>query len=85
MAKNMRKGSEYNNINETWDNNERKRADDNSPGREPATDNPSGTEDLNRVIKEEAAEYDQVNKEERLLGGDRATLNDDQDTPAANE
>ena len=36
-------------------------------------------EDLQQVISEEAAEYDRDNKEDRLLSGDRASVNDDKD------
>jgi hypothetical protein len=35
------------------------------------------SKDLQQTIKEEAAEYDQANKEERILDGDRATVRDE--------
>jgi hypothetical protein len=42
------------------------------------TNTPSTTdENLERVIKEESSEYDNANKEERLLSGDRASVNDE--------
>lgn len=34
------------------------------------------------MVKDEAAEYDNANKEERLLSGERASLNDDQEDDA---
>jgi hypothetical protein len=78
MAKNIHKGSEFNNVNETWNQNEKNRVRGNAADRD-ETSMGSGSEadDLNQKIKEEAAEYDQVNKEERILGGDRASLNDE--------
>ena len=78
MAKGIHKGSEFQNINETWDQNERNRAQGNAPGLEENVSNPNtGQEDLDQVIREEAVEYDRTNKEEKLLGGDRASLNDE--------
>lgn len=70
MAKSIHKGTELNNVRETWEQNERERA-----GGDDAISNVS--DDLDEVIKEEAAEYDNDNKENRLLSGDRATINDD--------
>jgi hypothetical protein len=70
-------GSELNNVQETWNHNEKLRADeetnrinDNTPeDAAPATE-------LDKLIKEEANEYDNDNKENRLLGGERASVND---------
>jgi hypothetical protein len=76
MAKAIYKGSEYNNINETWDQNERKREKGNAPGTDGAISS-KRENDLEKVIREEATEYDNVNKEERILGGERATINDE--------
>ena len=78
MAKNIHKGSEYNNINETWDENEKRR----ERGIAPRTDDTASggattDESLQKVIHKEAAEYDRANKEDRVLGGDRATVKDD--------
>jgi len=78
MAKGIHKGTEFTNINETWNQNERNRPEGNAAGQD--SNVAADRDDLNQTIKEEAAEYDAANKEERLLGGDRATLNDD-DTP----
>ncbi|HEY1113927.1 MAG TPA: hypothetical protein VGE66_10205 [Chitinophagaceae bacterium] len=78
MAKGIHKGSELRNVSETWDENERKRAGSHAPGRDdPASDDTAGGNDLQQVIKDEAAEYDQDHKEDRLLGGERASVNDD--------
>ena len=73
MAKEIHKGSELRNVSETWDENERKREAGNAPIHEEVGTGNS----LEEVIKEEAAEYDQENKENRLLGGERASVNDD--------
>ena len=73
------KGSELNNVSETWKENERKRqqGEDNdlsgAPGRADTVSN-----DLQQTIHEEAAEYDRANKEDRLLDGERATLRDEE-------
>jgi hypothetical protein len=70
MAKNIHKGSEFNNIKETWKENERQQVNTNLPST--TTD-----ENLERVIKEESSDYDNANKEERLLTGDRASIKDE--------
>jgi len=63
------KGRELNNVRETWEQNER----DGSPV--PA----SGTEEaLQQTIRREAEEYDRSSSEERLIGGDRASVSDDE-------
>ncbi len=86
MAKNIHKGTELNNISETWDQNERNRAGGDTPSAAGAEDNAAtGNADLDRVIKEEATEYDNTSSEDRLLGGERATLNDDPDASAGDE
>lgn len=72
MAKGIHKGTELNNVQETWNENERRRAQGEDVGREAGVG-----EDLKQVIREEASEYDSNNKEDRLLGGDRASLNDE--------
>ena len=72
-------GSEYKNIIETWDENEKKRAEGNAaanPKNNPEDEVPARN-DLEQLIKQEAAEYDNENKENRILSGDRATVNDD--------
>lgn len=83
MATDLNKGTGLRNVSETWDENERRR----SEGDAPATDltAATGSNDLERIVKEEAAEYDGANKEERTLGGDRATVNDDPDANAPAE
>jgi rubrerythrin len=71
MSKSIHKGSEFNNIKETWKENEKEQE-------QVSTNTPSTTdENLERVIEEESSEYDNANKEERLLGGDRASVNDE--------
>jgi hypothetical protein len=86
MAKNIHKGTELNNVRETWDQNERERAQDNASGGEESTGTAApARNDLEQIIREEAAEYDNANKEERVLGGDRATLNDEESDTAGDE
>ncbi|HTM91252.1 MAG TPA: hypothetical protein VL095_02460 [Flavisolibacter sp.] len=69
MPKNIHKGTELNNVRETWEQNEKKNVD---AGKSATTD-----ENLERIIEEEASEYENANKEERLLDGDRASVKDD--------
>ena len=64
------KGTELNNVRETWNQNEREHENTGAPS--------STDENLERIIEEEASEYDTANKEERLLSGDRATVDDDE-------
>lgn len=69
MPKNIHKGTELNNVKETWEQNEKEKVN---------TGIPSNTnENLDRIIEEEASEYDNADKEERLLDGDRASVNDE--------
>jgi hypothetical protein len=79
-----RKKTELGNVNETWNQNERNRESGNTPGTgTPASDDPVPDNELGRTIKKEASEYDNANKTERTLGGERATVNDDNtDSPA---
>lgn len=73
MAKGMQRRTGLRNVSETWDQNERKRG----TGDAPEPDEPAAvSNDLQQVIREEASEYDNANKEERVLGGDRATISD---------
>lgn len=76
MAKGIHKGTEFNNVNETWNQNEQNRAGGNAPGQQQNVT--TNRDNLDQTIKEEAAEYDQADKEERLLGGDRASINDEE-------
>jgi hypothetical protein len=81
MAKEIHRGSELRNVSETWDENERNRDSSGLPAGSGAADTPAtGDNELEKIIHEEAAEYDQVNKEERILGGERATVNDDEES-----
>jgi hypothetical protein len=68
MANNIHKGTELNNVKETWEKNEKKQLNRTSSESE---------EGLDKVIKEESAEYDNANKEERLLDGDRGSVKDE--------
>ena len=68
MSRNIHKGTELNNVRETWEQNERHHV--NSPS--------APEESMDRLIEEEAAEYDHADKKERLLGGERATVHDDE-------
>jgi hypothetical protein len=70
MAKNIHKGTELNNVKETWEKNERENVNTGSPGS--TTD-----ENLEWAIEKESSEYENANKEERLLTGDRASVKDD--------
>ena len=75
MENNQHKGTELNNVQETWNENEKRReegseaAGNTQPDAQPATT-------LDKIIQQEAQDYDNENKESRLLGGDRATVND---------
>jgi hypothetical protein len=71
----IHKGNELNNVRETWKQNEQN-SGENAPQRI-ATESRELDEDLQQDIREGAAEYDKANKEDRLLGGDRASVNDD--------
>lgn len=69
------KGSQLNNVNETWNRNEQNRQSG-EPGAENIGDAAGIENDLQQTIKEEAMEYDNANKDERILDGERATVRD---------
>jgi hypothetical protein len=71
MANNHR-GSELNNVKETWDQNER------NPDRgvQPEPVRYTSADDLQDTIQREASDYDRASKDNLLLGGDRASVND---------
>jgi hypothetical protein len=71
MSKSIHKGTELNNIRETWEQNEKEQTKTNGPV--------TGNESLEKKIEKEAREYDDANKGDRLLGGERASVNDDSD------
>lgn len=71
MAKTIHKGTELNNVQETWNENERR-----SGGMDRSGDAGAVNDDLKQVIRDEAAEYDSQNKEDNVIGGDRATVRD---------
>ncbi len=82
----VHKGTELNNIQETWNQNERMRENNEMPGTGDTGGDAAGVgDDLQRVIKEEAAEYDNANKEDRVLDGDRATVNNNNSGNASDE
>ena len=86
MESSTHKGSELNNVSETWDKNERLREKGNVAGTGGDTSGELGPEnELEQLIKQEASEYDNENKENRILGGDRATVNDEQGNNASEE
>ena len=70
------KGSEFNNVSETWDQNEKRRNSGNAPNNDNAADETAPAGGLEQVIRQEATEYDRENPEDRILSGDRATTND---------
>lgn len=69
MAKGIHKGTELNNVKETWEKNERQNIS--------TEDSTALNQNLEETIKKEASEYEEANKEERLLSGDRASVDDD--------
>jgi hypothetical protein len=78
MAKGLHKGTELNNSKETWDQNERNLRNERGGGGAGQANTEQPATDLERIVREEASEYDNANKEDRILGGDRATVNDEQ-------
>lgn len=78
MEENNHKGTELNNVKETWDQNERERTNSNNAGSDAVTAETALLTELDQIIRQEANEYDNTNKEDRILGGDRATVSDDE-------
>jgi hypothetical protein len=76
MAKEIGKGSELSNISKTWEENERARQNDSGAASGEPLPAATGNEDLDRVIREEASEYDNTAMEDRLLDTERAQPND---------
>ena len=74
MPINNHNGTELNNVKETWDQNEKERTNGGSVSDDKGNQAPAT--ELDQIIQEEASEYDNENKENRLLGGDRASVND---------
>jgi hypothetical protein len=86
MENSIHKGSELNNVKETWDQNEKNKENEN-PGKSEAentTAAPAESE-IDKIIKQEATEYDEVNKESQLLTGERATINSEPRTDTSNK
>ena len=78
MENSTHKGSEMKNVQETWEQNEKLRAEGLDTGSSTNNDNTAPTNEIEQIVKQEASEYDNDRKENKLLGGERATLNDDQ-------
>lgn len=77
MAKATHRVTGLNNVSETWDRNEQKRSEENAAENDMENTEIPAASELDRVVRDEAAAYDNENKEDRLLGGNRATRNDD--------
>ncbi|MDB5250427.1 MAG: hypothetical protein JWQ40_4821 [Segetibacter sp.] len=78
MENSIHKGTEFKNVIETWDQNEKKKEEGSLAGTEGnTTDEAPAVNELDQLIKQEATEYDNENKENRILSGERATINDD--------
>jgi hypothetical protein len=73
MAKGFHKGTELSNVSQTWDQNERER------GQESSAESVPAASELDRMVSEEAREYDNSTAEDNLLTGERATVRDDED------
>lgn len=78
----LHKGSELKNVSETWDQNERERISNDGAT---ANSEASANDDLDSLVKEAAVEYDQANKEGRILDGERATVNDNKEDASPDE
>ena len=85
MKNNIHKGTELNNVSETWDRNEQNRQSEPWTDEGGKSENVTEESDFDKLIKKEAAAYDNENKEARLLSGDRATVNDDHRNEVTNE
>jgi hypothetical protein len=77
MKNSPHKGTEFNNVQETWNQNERNLQNGTAPGAGSVADEPAPKTELEKLVKLEAAEYDNANKEDRILDGDRATVTDE--------
>jgi hypothetical protein len=75
------KGTELNNVKETWDENEKRagNSSDTTGNKElgDEKENTSQPEGIDDLVKAEAREYDEENSEDRLMTGERATINDE--------
>ena len=77
MENGTHKGTEFNNVQETWNQNERNLQNESAAGAGSAADETAPKNDLEKLIKQEASEYDDANKEDRILDGERATVTDE--------
>jgi len=80
MEPNNHNGTELNNVQETWNQNERLRAKEEASGTSNNIPDEAPATELDKIVKEEASEYDNENKEDIRLGGDRASVNDVENT-----
>jgi len=64
------KGSELNNVRETWERNERENP--RGAGEEPAVD-----KEIQKIARDEAEAYDREHSADTLLPGERATVKDE--------
>ena len=77
----IHKGNELNNVRETWQQNEQNRQNERAPQRIQTGNSSQLDEDLQKDIQEGAAEYDRADKDDRLLDGNRASVNDKPGAP----
>jgi midasin (ATPase involved in ribosome maturation) len=77
MENTSHKGTEFNNVQETWNQNERNLQNGTGAGSGSVADETAPKNELEELIRQEATEYDNANKEDRILDGDRATVNDE--------
>jgi hypothetical protein len=75
MENSTHKGTELNNVQETWNENEKRREEEGTNAENTQQEAAPATT-LDKIIQQEAQEYDNENKEDQLLGGDRASVND---------
>jgi hypothetical protein len=73
----VHKGTELSNVAETWNQNEQLRKNENNRlSEDDMATTPGVSDELAETIRQEATEYDNTSHEDRLLDGERATLND---------
>ena len=78
MENTNHKGSELNNVQETWNQNEKNLHDKQArDSEEHLLQHIPPASELDKIISAEASDYDHANKEDRLLSGERATEHDE--------
>jgi len=73
MANAIHKGTELNNVKETWEQNEKNRQHRGFD----ADDQTAIPEDLKQVVKEEAAEYDNTHNDRSTADSERASVKEE--------